>query len=199
MKLISYGKWRPTKFGGLAVLLSIILGFEWMLPIAIQREAAYANDLTELRREFRPDLRGTTSDIASDRELAAVALKRPLFSPVRRPTLVLSNGSYVAKAPSLSGIVMTPNEKVAIFRTSAGKFIITREGDIICFLKILSINADQVKVNGPNGIELLGIHNSDSHKPAAAEIISGLAYNQKARATFDDFPIYPENNRWPNQ
>lgn len=199
MKLISYGKWRPTKFGGLALLLSIILGFEWTLPIATRGEAAYTNNLAELRREFGPDLLGTTSEIVSDEEWPAVVLKRPLFSPGRRPTLVLLNGSNVAKAPSLSGIVLTPNEKVAIFRTSAGKFMIAKEGDVIGFLKILSINADQVKVNGPDGIELLRIHKFDSQMPAAAEIISGLFYNQKARAQFDDFPIYPKNNRWPNQ
>ncbi len=86
-------------------------------------------------------------------EWVANILSRPLFSPDRRPP---ADGSVVAGAglaglPRLSGVMVGPFGRSAIFAPDGGKPLIVSEGGRIAAWTVQAIRANAVEVIGPDG------------------------------------------------
>jgi len=82
-------------------------------------------------------------------------LARPLFEPSRRPP---AEGHSVAAGapglPRLSGVIVTPTGRQAIFAGS-GKPVIVAEGATLDGFTVRSITAGEVTVIGANGVQVL--------------------------------------------
>lgn len=86
----------------------------------------------------------------------STALGRPLFTPSRRPPAIvrLAKGRQNG-LPRLSGIMITPTTRLAIFAPATGKPIVTNEGSRIGAFTVRAITADEVTVIGPHGVDVL--------------------------------------------
>ncbi len=88
------------------------------------------------------------------KEWVATILQRPLFSQTRRPPP--GEGTSGPGLPRLSGILVSPSERTAIFAaTGGGKPIIAGEGARIGAYVLQSISAGQVTLVGPGGDRVL--------------------------------------------
>ncbi len=90
-------------------------------------------------------------------EWVASILARPLFSPDRRPP---ADGSVVAGAelaslPRLSGVLVGPFGRSAIFAPDGGKPLIVVEGGRVAAWTVQAIRANAVEVVGPDGKRML--------------------------------------------
>ncbi len=84
-------------------------------------------------------------------------LARPLFSPDRRPA---PDTESIAPAsapglPRLTGILVGPFGRSAIFAGNGSKPIVLGEGGRIDAYTVRSIDAAQVRLDGPNGVQRL--------------------------------------------
>ena len=87
-------------------------------------------------------------------EWVATALSRPLFSPDRRPSRqpVAAVAPVFADLPRLSGILITPSGRSAIFAPSGGgKPVIATEGTTLGPYVVRAIEPEQVTLVGPKG------------------------------------------------
>jgi hypothetical protein len=87
-------------------------------------------------------------------EWVATALARPLFSPDRRPprqTVAIAAAPASVEVPRLSGILVTPLGRSAIFAPSGGKPVVATEGSTLDTYVVRSIEPEQVTLMGPNG------------------------------------------------
>jgi hypothetical protein len=123
--------------------------------------------------EFRSELSGTTApghpppksdqkpaarnDQPPVSQLTATILARPLFSPTRRPQQTAANGHSELPLGDmrLSGIVITPDEHLAIFVPAGGKPLVRSEGDMISDWRVESIADQSVSLTGPSGTTTL--------------------------------------------
>ena len=85
----------------------------------------------------------------------ATALARPLFSPDRRPprpAVAIAAAPAPVEVPRLSGILVTPSGRSAIFAPSGGgKPVVATEGSSLETYVVRSIEPEQVTLMGPNG------------------------------------------------
>lgn len=94
-------------------------------------------------------------------ELADRLIQRPLFSPDRRlaPAKVEVEAAAVASIadglPRLSGVIVAPNTRYAIFAGADGRPIRAQEGGSIGRFKVRTIEAGQVTVTGTEGEQVL--------------------------------------------
>lgn len=104
---------------------------------------------------------------------------RPLFSPDRRPPRLAGTGSRAPGLPRLTGVVVAPDGRRAIF--ADGK--VMTEGAMLGRYRIASIGIGRVTLQGPDGTEVLrpafagGAHPARppragilATRPAAAEL-----------------------------
>jgi hypothetical protein len=96
--------------------------------------------------------------VAPDRAAswAGTVLARPLFSRTRRPSAIAA--PFAASSPGLprlSGIMISPAGKSAIFSPAGGKPIIAEEGGHVGAFTVRSISANRVTIDGPGGITVL--------------------------------------------
>jgi hypothetical protein len=84
-------------------------------------------------------------------------LARPLFSPDRRPAAEMDNVAApgAPHLPRLSGILIGPFGRSAIFANTGSKPIVLGEGGRIDAYTVKSIDAAQVQLEGPNGVQRL--------------------------------------------
>lgn len=83
-------------------------------------------------------------------------LARPLFSPDRRPAARTEDvAARVTGPPRLTGILVGPFGRSAIFAGDGSKPIVLGEGGRIDAYKVRSIAAAEVQLDGPNGMERL--------------------------------------------
>jgi hypothetical protein len=86
-------------------------------------------------------------------------LTRPLFSPDRRPTGVATAAaggrSEADGLPRLTGVLVGPFGRHAIFARSGEKPLVVAEGDKINGWTVRSIDIDTVKINGSDGVMTL--------------------------------------------
>jgi hypothetical protein len=84
-------------------------------------------------------------------------LARPLFSPDRRPAADMATTAVagVASLPRLTGILVGPFGRSAIFASKGSKPIVLGEGGRIDTYTVRSIDAAQVRLDGPNGVQRL--------------------------------------------
>ena len=87
----------------------------------------------------------------------ATILARPLFSPTRRPAAVktVADDTTPAGLPRLSGVLVGPFGRSAIFAGANGKPLVVNEGGHVNAWVVRSIDADAVKVAGSGGVRLL--------------------------------------------
>jgi hypothetical protein len=90
-------------------------------------------------------------------QLTATILARPLFSPTRRHPG--APGTDHSEAPlsdmRLTGILITPDQRLAIFAPAGGKSLVRSEGDMISDWRIESIANQSVSLTGPTGAATL--------------------------------------------
>lgn len=89
----------------------------------------------------------------SARRRVAEVLARPLFSPGRRPAPQAAAALPAAAAPlpRMTGVIVTPTGRRAIFVNATGKSIVVTEGERIGVYAVQSIQAGRVTLSGPDG------------------------------------------------
>ena len=91
-------------------------------------------------------------------ELSATILARPLFSNTRRPA---PRGGDNATADSgladtrLTGIVVVPGHRIAIFAPLGAKALVVSEGETVSGWRVERINPREVSLSGPSGTKTL--------------------------------------------
>ena len=91
-------------------------------------------------------------------ELLATILARPLFSNTRRPP---PRGGDNATADSgladtrLTGIVVVPGHRIAIFAPLGAKALVVSEGETVSGWRVERINPREVSLSGPSGTKTL--------------------------------------------
>jgi hypothetical protein len=97
----------------------------------------------------------------------AAILARPVFSPDRRPAVVASatGGRLPEGLPRLSGVVVGPFGRSAIFAADDRKPLVVDEGGRIGAWTVRTIDAGTVEVSGPGGARTL--HPSFASSPAS--------------------------------
>jgi hypothetical protein len=101
----------------------------------------------------------------------ATALSRPLFSPDRRPprqAVAVVAAPVLADLPRLSGILITPSGRSAIFAPSGGgKPVVATEGTTLGPYVVRAIEPEQVTLVGPKGSRV--VHPAFD-RPAASSV-----------------------------
>lgn len=84
-------------------------------------------------------------------------LARPLFSPDRRPAAGMDDAAAagVPGLPRLTGILVGPFGRSAIFAGNASKPVVLGEGGRIDAYTVRSIDATEVRLDGPSGVQRL--------------------------------------------
>ena len=102
-----------------------------------------------------------STDISID-ALVATALSRPLMDPTRRPRTIVTPAvaaSIVSAEgtdlPRLSGVIITPDGRRAIFTPATGKPLVLAEGDHVGHAVIKTISPNQVILTGSEGDEVI--------------------------------------------
>lgn len=110
-------------------------------------------------------------------------LARPLFSPDRRPPAAASavSGERLAGLPRLSGVLVGPFGRRAIFASDGGKPLVVGEGGRVADWTVRVIEAGAVEVAGPDGDHILrpsfeNMPEAASHPPIPAR--TGLSLGQ---------------------
>ncbi len=107
---------------------------------------------------------GEADPLPADR--SAELLARPLFTPGRRPAAVSGGSGPQAGLPRLSGVLVGPFGRTAIFAASgAGKPIVLAEGGEIGGFRVVAIAPGQVTLTGKGRTLVL----SPSHGTEPAE------------------------------
>lgn len=84
-------------------------------------------------------------------EWVSTILGRPLFSPDRRPSSTSAAVAGLPGLPRLSGIMVGPFGRSAIFAAEGTKPLVAQEGARIAGYTVKAIEATQVRLIGPNG------------------------------------------------
>ncbi len=97
----------------------------------------------------------------------AEVLARPLFSPGRRPAAQAAAAppAAVAPLPRMTGVIVTPGGRRAIFANGAGKAVVVMEGGRIGAYDVQSIEAGRVTLAGPDDKRV--VSTAFDPKPAA--------------------------------
>ncbi|MCW8306046.1 hypothetical protein AruPA_03265 [Acidiphilium sp. PA] len=148
--------------GGLALVLGcIVIGEAWSAHGEASR-AIVAAGPAPLR--LTP---GVPVDPGRTNRWVAAILARPLFTPSRRPARIAAvAGSSRAALPRLTGIMVSPEGRFAIFAPATGKPITVQPGARIGGFTVRGIARDRVSVLGPDGVETVRITYGDT--PAAS-------------------------------
>ena len=103
---------------------------------------------------------------------AAAALARPLFSPTRRPapaTAVNAAAPAAAVLPRMTGTLVSPSARRAIFVGADGKSVVVPEGGQLGPFTVTAVRAGQAVVSGPGGERTLSpAFDRNAPRPAAA-------------------------------
>jgi len=107
---------------------------------------------------------------------ASAVLARPLFTVGRKPALPPHSSSkftFGATLPRLSGIIVTPAGKRAIFSPDGGKPITVPEGGTIDDQQVRRITPNSVILSGPKGDVQLFVALDKDHVPSAINPVTG--------------------------
>jgi len=101
-------------------------------------------------------------------EWVSTILGRPLFSPDRRPSSTAAAVAGLPGLPRLSGIMVSPLGRSAIFAADGAKPLVIQEGTRVAGYTVKAIEATQVRLVGPNGNVVL----YPSYAPASASRVT---------------------------
>ena len=135
----------------LAGLLFLELHFATEPPdVPAQRSAWVASQTQDLQaRNF-----STPQPALSP--LRNMMLSRPLFDPTRRPSAAPAEAPTApVEIPRLSGIMVTPAERIAVFSPATGAPIIVNQNSRFGPFTVLAISGDRVTIKGPSGVIVL--------------------------------------------
>lgn len=124
---------------------------------------------------------------AADRTDAWVAtsLARPLFSRDRKPTPVAAKsdgGPAILSLPRLSGVLVSPFGRLAIFAASeGGKPIVVAAGGTLGPYTVTEIEPGKVTVSGPDGEQDLELKFDPAARQAALEQVQQAQAQQQAQ------------------
>jgi hypothetical protein len=133
-----------------SVLLAVALPFEFRSDLSATAEPGKPSP--------KPD---EAPAVQNDRpalgQLTATILARPLFSPTRRPAeaAATDHSETPLSDMRLTGILITPDQHLAIFAPAGGKPLVRAEGDMISDWRIESIASESVSLTGPTGATTL--------------------------------------------
>ena len=102
-----------------------------------------------------PAPRPSAARLAPPEALTAEALARPLFSPTRRPPSSDGPASAELADKRLAGIVISPQQRLAIFAVKGAKPLMLKEGAAIDGWQIETITSVDVSLRGPSGTRTL--------------------------------------------
>ncbi|HUN38856.1 MAG TPA: hypothetical protein VMU81_01055 [Acetobacteraceae bacterium] len=92
-------------------------------------------------------------------EWVSTILARPLFSPDRRaaplPTAITGGRDAPPGLPRLTGVLVGPFGRTAIFATGGGKPLVVTEGGKVDAWTVQSISIGTVRIRGPDGAKTL--------------------------------------------
>ncbi len=105
----------------------------------------------------------------------AEVLARPLFSPGRRPAAQAAGpAAATAVLPRMTGVIVTPAGRRAIFVNGAGKPTVVTEGGRIGAYAVQSIEAGRVTLAGPDGQRVVATTFDPKPAPRTASPAPGL-------------------------
>lgn len=134
-----------------------LLGATLLAVIGVEMIDGAEEPVPSLAAPRRPAQAGAAAAAAaatgSNREWIAQSLARPLFSPDRRP-LPDAAGPGLSGPPRLSGIMITPAGRSAIFVVGERQLVVP-VGGVIGAFTVRSIDEQQVLLSGPAGPLLL--------------------------------------------
>jgi len=133
-----------------SVLLAVALPFEFRSNLSTTTEPEKPvpkSDATPAVQNDRPAIS----------QLTATILARPLFSPTRRPpeAEVTDHSETLLSDMRLTGILITPDQRLAIFAPAGGKPLVRSEGEMVSDWRIESIANQSVSLTGPTGATTL--------------------------------------------
>jgi hypothetical protein len=136
----------------LAIAVALMAVIAWQPGDAARDEVAAPRSVVAAVTLSSPVV---TADHTHD--WAATVLARPLFSPNRRPAADATTiaGTGPSKPPRLTGIVVGPFGRSAIFAGDGGKSIVVNEGGRINAFTVKSIETAQVYLLRPEGTDVL--------------------------------------------
>ncbi len=149
----------------------IALELEWRLP---------DSDLVVSATAPLPAPAAPVSTPAADADNAGrrvvEVLARPLFSPGRRPAAQAAAAppAAVAPLPRMTGVIVTPAGRRAIFVNGAGKPTVVTEGERIGAYAVQSIEAGRVTLAGPDGQRVVATAFDPKPAPRTAGPAPGL-------------------------
>jgi hypothetical protein len=141
----------------LAVLLVAVAGLASTLAWEL---GAFASADARLVPRPRAAVAVARAEAAPDHtgEWIAAVLARPVFSPDRRPAAVVASAVGVALPqglPRLSGVLVGPFGRRAIFAVEGRRPLVVDEGGRIDAWTVRTIGEDAVEVSGPGGARTL--------------------------------------------
>jgi hypothetical protein len=139
---------------GVAVLLAGLLVLE--LHLATEppdlRAARSAGMVPQTEDPQTRDVPAPQPTVLAWREMM---LSRPLFDPTRRPAAPAQAPTAAVDLPRLSGIMVTPAERIAVFSPATGTPIIVHQNSRFGPYTVLAISDDHVTIKGPGGVIVL--------------------------------------------
>lgn len=159
---------RPMLFWGL-------LGATLATVIGVQLIDGPADSVPSLAAPRRISPAGATAAGAPgpNREWITQSLARPLFSPDRRPAPDAA-GAGLSGPPRLTGIMITPGGRSAIFAAGERQLVVQLGGAIGAFT-VQEIAEQQVLLSGPGGPLMLRPSFSPDGAPSGARAAAGTA------------------------
>jgi hypothetical protein len=101
-------------------------------------------------------------------------LSRPLFDPTRRPPAPTQAPAAPVELPRLSGIMVTPTEKIAVFSPATGAPIIVNQNSRFGPFTVMAISGETVAIKGPSGVIVLRSDFSAREGPVSSTAASTL-------------------------
>ena len=136
----------------LLLLLTACIGLAAVNAVELRGDAAGSTIVARPPARVAPEPVAPKPPPIAVGKLMATALDRPLFSPTRRPPS--AGGGPVEEAfigDRLTGIIVSPERRLAIFAVPAGKPIVVTEGDSVGGWQVETITPTAVSLRGPSG------------------------------------------------
>lgn len=162
---------RPVLAGllGLAIVLAGTIALELngvvadddaMTPTNSRLPAARAEPAAPSAVPPAPGERGVERGVDGRQAVVDGVLARPLFAATRRPAAIVPTAAPAAAAPAnlprLAGVLVNGGSRSAIFAgAGSGKPIVAQEGSQVGAYTVQAIEAGQVTLMGPGGVQVV--------------------------------------------